>query len=336
MQRAFGSVAFDDATSAVQGPDGRWYVLEQAGRVMTFREGDARPSVFLDIRDRVTSGGETGLLGIALAPDFARSGVFFLDYTQGGPLRTHISSFTSNGTVADRASEAVLLEIAQPYSNHNGGQLAFGPDGHLYIGMGDGGSGGDPQGNAQNTSVLLGKILRIDVRDRTRYTIPADNPGFGRREIWAYGFRNPWRFSFEGGTLYVADVGQNRYEEIDVVGTGGNYGWNRMEGFHCYGTSTCDRTGLILPIAEYDHSEGCSVTGGYVYRGADPALDGIYFFGDYCSGRVWGLRYAAGRTAALQQVATTGFSVSTFARDNAGNVYVLQYGSSGAFYRILR
>ncbi len=339
LQRAMGALAFRDMTGAVQAPDGRWYVLEQAGRILTFREGDATATVFLDIRDHVASGGETGLLGLALAPDFAASGVFFVDYTRGGPLRTQIASFTSDRVVANSASEVVVLEIAQPYANHNGGQLAFGPDGYLYIGMGDGGSGGDPQRNGQNTSVLLGKILRIDVRDRTRSAIPPDNPfaaGGGRGEIFAYGFRNPWRFSFDGTTLWVGDVGQDRYEEIDIVTKGGNYGWNVMEGSHCYGATQCTTAGLVRPVAEYDHSEGCSVTGGYVYRGPVPDLAGIYFFADYCSGRIWGERYEGGRVTALAQVATTGFAVGSFAQDRAGNVYVLQYGGAGGFYRITR
>ncbi len=333
------ALTFANMTAAVQASDGRWYVLEQAGRVMTFREGDPSATVFLDIRDRVTSGGETGLLGIALAPDFDQSGVFFLDYTRGGPLRTQISSFTSDRLVASKASEVVVLEIAQPYANHNGGQLAFGPDGYLYIAMGDGGSGGDPQRNGQNKNVLLGKILRIDVRDRTRYAVPRDNPfaaGGGRGEIWAYGLRNPWRFSFDGTTLWAADVGQNLYEEIDIIVKGGNYGWNVMEASSCYNASQCDRTGLVLPVTEYGRSGGCSVTGGYVYRGTQADLDGIYFFADYCSGRVWGLRYAAGRTVAIAQVATTGFSVASFAQDRAGNVYILQYAAAGGIYRITR
>jgi len=336
-----GGLAFANMTGAVQAPDGRWYVLEQAGRVMTFREGDTRATVFLDIRDHVDFGGEKGLLGIALAPSFGQTGVFFLDYTRPAPLRTEIASFTSAAGFADKASEIDMLEIAQPFDNHNGGQLAFGPDGYLYIGMGDGGSGGDPMLNGQNKNVLLGKVLRIDVADRTRYRVPSDNPfatGGGRGEIWAYGLRNPWRFSFDTvtGALWLGDVGQDTYEEIDVVSKGADYGWNITEGFHCYNASSCNMSGLTPPVAEYDHSEGCSVTGGFVDRGAAPELQGVYFFADYCSGRLWGLRLVGGRVVALTQVTKASFQIGSFAQDRAGEVYVLQYGSSGGIYRVTR
>lgn len=341
LERAFGSLAFAQMTGAFQASDGRWFVLEQAGRIRSFRAGDAQAAVFLDLTDVVESGGEEGLLGFAPAPDFATSGVFFVDYTAGSPRRTVIASFTSAGAVADRASMAVLLEIAQPYANHNGGQLAFGPDGMLYIGMGDGGSGGDPQRNAQNPNALLGKILRIDVRDRARYAVPADNPfaaGGGRGEVWALGMRNPWRFSFDpaNGALWVADVGQGSWEEIDVVRRGGNYGWNVMEGSHCYGASSCDRTGLVLPVYEYDHSLGCSVTGGFVYRGTRiAALAGAYVYSDYCTGTIWALRYEGGSVTAQARIANSGFNVSSFGRDLAGELYVLQYAGAGGIYRIV-
>jgi glucose/arabinose dehydrogenase len=316
-------------------------VLEQPGRILTFREGDAGATVFLDIRDHVDFGGEKGLLGFAFAPSFASSGVFFVDYTRPSPLRTEIASFTSNGTVADKASEIDVLEIAQPFDNHNGGQLAFGPDGYLYIGMGDGGSGGDPMRNGQNKNVLLAKLLRIDVSDRTKYRVPSDNPfagGGGRGEIWAYGLRNPWRFSFDTGSglLWLADVGQDAYEEIDIVSRGANFGWNIMEATHCYNASTCSTAGLTLPVAEYPHSVGCSVTGGFVDRGAAAELNGVYLFGDYCSGRIWGLRLANGQIIGPVQVATSGFSIGSFAQDRAGEVYVLQYASSGGFYKVTR
>jgi len=334
-------LSFNSMTGLLQAPDGRWYVLEQPGRVLTFREGDASATVFLDIRDHVEFGGENGLLGLAFAPDFAQSGVFFLDYTRGGPLRTQIASFTSNRIVADKASEIVILEIAQPFDNHNGGQLAFGPDGYLYIGMGDGGSCGDPMRNGQNKNVLLAKLLRIDVSDRTRYRIPSDNPfaaGGGRGEIWAYGLRNPWRFSFdtETGTLWLGDVGQDLYEEIDLIGKGGNYGWNIMEATHCYNASTCNTAGLTLPVFEYGHNLGCSVTGGFVHHGAAPDLRGVYLYADYCSGRIWGLRYANGVVVAQAQIASAGFSIGSFAQDRAGEVYVLQYAGSGGIYKITR
>lgn len=340
LVRAMGGLAFNSMTGAFQGPDGRWYVAEQPGRILTFREGDAAATVFLDIRDHVESGGEKGLLGFALAPDFGRTGAFFVDYTRGGPLRTEIASFISNGTVADKASEVVILEIAQPFDNHNGGQLGFGPDGDLYIAMGDGGSGGDPLRSGQNKNALLAKLLRIDVSDRTRYRVPSDNPfagGGGRGEIWAYGLRNPWRFSFdmETGALWLGDVGQNAFEEIDIVSRGANYGWNIMEATHCYNASRCDTAGLTLPVFEYAHSLGCSVTGGFVHRGAAPDLRGVYVYGDYCSGRIWGLRYDGG-VVAQAQIATSGFSIGSFAQDRAGEVYVLQFASSGGIYKITR
>ena len=341
LERAFGGAAFNSMTSAVQAPSGRWFVLEQPGRVMTFTEADPRPALFLDIRDRVEFGGEKGLLGIALAPDFDTSGVFFLDYTRGGPLRTEIASFTSSGAAADKASERVLLEIAQPFDNHNGGQLAFGPDGYLYIAMGDGGSGGDPFGNGQNRNALLGKILRIDVKDRTTYQVPPDNPfaaGGGRGEIFAFGLRNPWRFSFDGADLWVGDVGQNLYEEVDLVTKGGNYGWNVMEGLHCYNAPSCNMSGLALPVLEYGHDGGaCSITGGFVYRGsAVPDLVGAYVYGDYCNGKVWALRYAGGKVIGQAEIVSAGFQISSFARDARGEVYVLQYGGSGGIFRLAR
>jgi len=341
LARALGGLSFNSMTGAFQAADGRWYVLEQPGRILTFREGDASATVFLDIRDHVDFGGEKGLLGFAMAPSFASTGIFFLDYTRGGPLRTEIASFTSNRIVADKASEVVILEIAQPFDNHNGGQLAFGPDGDLYIGMGDGGSGGDPMRNGQNKNVLLAKLLRINVSDRTHYTVPSDNPfaaGGGRGEIWAYGLRNPWRFSFDTATglLWLADVGQDAYEEIDLVSRGANFGWNIMEATHCYNASSCNTAGLTLPVAEYPHSVGCSVTGGFVDRGSSPELQGVYLFGDYCSGRIWGMRYTNGQIVGPVQIATSGFSIGSFAQDRAGELYVLEYASSGGLYKVTR
>jgi glucose/arabinose dehydrogenase len=343
LERAFGGLTFREMTGAFQAADGRWLVLEQPGRILTFREGEARAQVFLDIQSRVESGGEEGLLGFAFAADFDRSGTFFLDYTAGSPRRTVISSFTSKGDAADPASEKVILEIGQPFANHNGGQLAFGPDGYLYIAMGDGGSGGDPFRNGQNREALLGKILRIDVKDRTKYAVPPDNPfaaGGGRGEIFAFGLRNPWRFSFdrETGALWAGDVGQNLWEEIDLVTKGGNYGWNVMEGAHCYNAATCDMTGLTRPVFEYGHDAGaCSVTGGFVYRGsAIPELRGAYVYADYCNGKMWALRYANTQVTAQREVAATGFNISSFAQDQKGELYVLQHAAAGGVFRIVR
>ena len=324
---------------------GRTFVVEQAGTVRTLDNAAAPP--FLDIRDRVLSGGERGLLSVSFPPGFAQTGRFYVDYTRTPDGATVVSRFVVPGgsAVADSASETVLLTVPQPFANHNGGQLSFGPDGYLYIGMGDGGSGGDPDNNGQNKGILLGKILRIDVESgQSPYAVPPDNPflsdNSARGEIWAMGLRNPWRFSFDRATgdLYIGDVGENLYEEIDFQpsgSTGGeNYGWNVMEGTHCYNGVSCDRTGLDLPVAEYDHGQGdCSVTGGMVYRGADfPALQGIYLYGDYCSGKIWGLK----RTGAVWEsslLADTPRQISSFGEDEAGNVYVAGYGN-GTVYRV--
>jgi uncharacterized repeat protein (TIGR01451 family) len=251
---------------------------------------------------------------------------------------------TSDPDVANLNSEEILLTIEQPFANHNGGQIAFGPDGYLYIGMGDGGSNGDPQGNGQRPETLLGKLLRIDVESGvTPYAIPANNPfvqsRFYRGEIWALGLRNPWRFSFDRqtGDLYLGDVGQGSHEEINFQSRasfgGENYGWNIMEGKHCFNSDSCNQTGLVLPIVEYSHSEGCSVTGGVVYRGQQyPRLQGLYFYSDYCSGTIWGLKVTS---TAVQQglLLDSGYSISTFGEDEAGETYVADHGG-GTIYRI--
>jgi glucose/arabinose dehydrogenase len=241
---------------------------------------------------------EEGLLGFAFSPRYQSDGRVYVYYSAGDPRRSVISRFDVSGGVMDLASERVVMEVTQPYENHNGGQLAFGPDGMLYVALGDGGWGGDPHGNGQNLGELLGSILRIDVSGDT-YTVPDDNPFVGqagaRGEIWAYGFRNPWRFSFDRdtGDLWAGDVGQNQWEEVDLVVGGGNYGWNIMEAFECYGAAQCDQGGLRAPRAAYGHGDGCSVTGGYVYRGsALPELVGWYIYGDYCSGNIWAVNTA--------------------------------------------
>ena len=318
---------------------GRLFVVEQTGRIRIVKGGVLLGTPFLDISDRISCCGERGLLSVTFPPGYASKGHFYVDYTQqSGDTVVARYSVSANPDVANRDSEEVLLTIAQPYANHNGGQLAFGPvDGYLYIGMGDGGSGGDPQNRAQNPGELLGKILRIDVESGIHpYAIPPTNPytqtvGY-RAEIWALGLRNPWRFSFDRQTndLYIADVGQDRYEEVNFQAAsspgGENYGWRIMEGSHCYSGPTCDQTGLVLPVAEYDHSLGCSVTGGIVYRGHDyPRMQGVYFYGDYCSGRIWGLR-RAGTAWQSSVLLTTAFSISTFGEDESGHVYVADYG----------
>jgi glucose/arabinose dehydrogenase len=330
-------------------PDGSGdlVVVQQDGVIVRFARDAARARPFLDIRNRVTqAGGEEGLLSIAFAPDFARSRAFYVYYSAAHPRRSVLSRFMAAADAtrpAPAGSEQVLLEVAQPYANHNGGQLAFGPDGMLYIGLGDGGSGGDPHGNGQNRRTLLGSILRIDVSRRDPglgYAIPADNPFVGakdgsRPEIWAYGLRNPWRFSFDRGTgaLYVGDVGQDTIEEVDRVVRGGNYGWNIMEGTHCYRPSTgCSAAGLELPISEYTHALGIAITGGFVYRGkAIPALVGRYVFGDYGSGTFWSIPADATRLTAPEPLLRTRLNPASFGEDAAGELYVLDYAGGHVF-----
>jgi len=307
--------------------------------------GQISKKPFLDITDRVSCCGERGLLSIIFPPGFKEKRYCYINYTDNAGdtvvARFHLSQ---DPDIADPKSEEKILTVKQPYANHNGGQLAFGPDGYLYIGMGDGGSAGDPHKHAQNPSSLLGKMLRIDVESGKKpYAVPADNPFLNnkafRPEIWTIGLRNPWRFSFDRktGDLYMADVGQNKYEEIDFepkgVKGGRNYGWNIMEGLHCYKSEDCEREGLALPVAEYNHDSGCSVTGGMVYRGSRfPQLQGIYFYGDFCSGRIWGLRQS-GIEWLNKMLKDSGLSVSTFGEDEAGEVYVADYGK-GNIYRI--
>lgn len=322
---------------------GRLFVVEQAGRILIVRDGKALSTPFLDIRDRIESGGEKGLLSVAFHPQYRENGRFFVNYTarKEGALKTIIAEYrvsSNSPDLADR-TERIILEIEQPFGNHNGGLNKFGPDGFLYIGLGDGGAAGDPFNNAQNLETLLGKILRIDI-EQDPYAIPQDNPFVGRAnaqgEIWAYGLRNPWRFSFDRctGRLLLGDVGQNRIEEIDLIEKGKNYGWRIMEGSQCYDPQTlCNTQGLELPIAEYDHSLGCSVTGGYVYRGTQyPALVGHYLFGDYCSGRIWSLAQDASGRWTMRQLVDSPFSISSFGEDEQGELYVVHYG--GAIYRV--
>jgi len=321
---------------------GRLFVVEQAGVIRIIRNGRLLARPFLDVRSRVISGGEMGLLSVAFHPQYASNGRFFVNYTANSDsLRTVIAEYRVSDApdVAGRA-ERVLLEIAQPYRNHNGGLNLFGPDGMLYIGMGDGGSGGDPHNNGQRLDTLLGKLLRLDVNGEAPYGVPRDNPFVGRAgargEIWAYGLRNPWRFSFDRATgrLFLADVGQNRWEEIDLLEKGGNYGWRLMEGAHCFNPETgCSTTGLILPIAEYGRELGCSVTGGYVYRGTRIRdLVGRYLFSDYCTGRLWSLRESGGRWV-MEELRATGLTVSSFGEDQAGELYVVDH--RGTVYQIV-
>jgi glucose/arabinose dehydrogenase len=349
ITRAFPNLTFVRMTGMYELADGsnRFLVTEQRGTIMVF---DNRPdvqqaSLFMDIRGRVnTDGNEEGLLGVAFSPDFDKTGVFYVDYVARNPERTVIARFTANAghTAADPSSEQRLLEINQPFPNHKGGQIAFGPDGYLYIGMGDGGSANDPGNRAQNLNEVLGKILRIDVSaagDGLPYSIPADNPFAGRQgargEVFSYGMRNPWRFSFdsETGALWVGDVGQNAFEEIDIVTKGANYGWPQIEATHCNAakSATCDKTGTVPPIIEYPTaSPNCSITGGFVYRaGRIPSLQGAYVYGDYCSGKVWALRYDGAKVTEQREIADTSIQISSFAIDRAGNIYALAHSDSG-------
>ena len=327
--------------TAPPGDEDRLFIVEQGGRIRIFENGALNAVPFLDVSAITTAGGERGLLGLAFHPDYANNGWFYINHTgassvcAGAAGCTIVARYTVSGDadLADAGSREEIIEIAQPFSNHNGGCVAFGPDGYLYIGMGDGGSGGDPQNNGQNGGALLGKILRLDVDSGLPYSIPADNPFVGvgafLDEIWAYGVRNPWRFSFDRATddLWIGDVGQNAWEEIDfqpAASAGGeNYGWRLMEGAHCYNPpSNCDPGGLTYPIWEYNHSGQCSVTGGYVYRGtAIPELIGKYIFSDYCSGDFWAFDKSDSSNVQILPDQAVG-NVVSFGEDAAGELYV--------------
>ena len=324
--------------------DPRLFIVEQEGRIRIVKNGQLPATPFLDITGSVGAGGERGLLSVAFHPSYATNGYFYVDYTDNnGDTRIERYTVGPNPDIADVASAKLILFIAQPYSNHNGGLVTFGPDGMLYIGMGDGGSGGDPQNRAQNPDSLLGKLLRIDVDHGDPYAIPAGNPfatSGGAPEIWALGLRNPWRFAFDraAGLLYIADVGQNLWEEVNVApaGQGGlNYGWRIMEGLHCFNAASCSSTGLVQPVVEYSHANGCSITGGFVYRGTRaPSLVGQYFYSDYCSGWMRSFSYAngavTGQTSWSLNVSLG--NVLSFGEDSAGELYVLSAG--GGVYRI--
>ncbi|HZS41854.1 MAG TPA: PQQ-dependent sugar dehydrogenase, partial [Polyangia bacterium] len=336
--------------SQAPGDSSRWFVVEKGGAVKTFP--DANPTAattFIDISARVdAANNESGLLGMAFHPSFATNHQVFLSYdtpdnTSPAGFHSVISRFVSNdgGATLDQASEQVLLTIAQPFTNHNGGNIVFGPDGYLYAGFGDGGSGGDPMKNGQNVNVLLGKMLRLDVDGGTPYAIPPTNPfasGGGKKEIYAWGLRNPWRWSFDSvtGELWCGDVGQDLYEEIDKIQLGGNYGWNVMEASHCYNAATCNMSGLILPIAEYDHSVGNAITGGYIYRGtAITSLIGTYIYGDEVSGRIWGLFYdTTGKATPQVLIDNSGHNISSFGQGNDGELYLCSYGD-GKIYKLV-
>lgn len=349
---AFPQLSFTRPVDLQHAPDNsnRIFVVEQAGVISVFpnSESSSSKTTFLDIREKVDDqGNEEGLLGLAFHPDYKNNGYFYVNYTASNPNRTVISRFSassSNPNQADPSSEHEILTFRQPYSNHNGGQVSFGPDGYLYIAVGDGGSGGDPQGNGQNRSTLLGSILRIDVDKQESgkpYAIPADNPFAGNRqgyreEIYAYGLRNPWRFSFDTATgrLWTGDVGQNAWEEIDIIEKGGNYGWNIMEGNHCFEPrSGCNRTGLKLPIHEYGRSEGISVTGGFVYHGPTvPSLKGKYVYADYATRRVWAIEHSNLNRPVNSLLFEADFNISSFGIDQRQELYLC--GFDGKIYKL--
>ncbi len=357
-QVASGFTSPVTVTNAGDG-SGRLFIVQQPGQILILINGTVLPTPFLDISDLVSCCGEQGLLGLAFHPDYAANGFFYVDYTDnaGNTVVARYTVSAKDPNVADPDSAYTILTQAQPFPNHNGGQLAFGPDGYLYIALGDGGSGGDPQENGQNLQTWLGKILRVDVNgddfpgDPNRnYAVPPDNPFVGDPdaldEIWAYGVRNPWRCTFDRitGDFFIADVGQNSWEEINfqpAASTGGeNYGWDVLEGMHCFEDQppgSCNQFlngGSTLPVLEYSHSLGCSVTGGYRYRGQlYPQLNGIYFYSDLCSGTIWGAIQDNGRWMS-QDLLASGLTVTTFGEDESGEVYVADY-SGGTLYQIV-
>jgi len=344
VEVAFPNLSFTRAVFLTYANDDtdKLFVVLQQGKIMIFpNKQDTQATVFLVIDEKVNDdGNEEGLLGLAFDPDYKSNGYFYVHYTANSPRRSVISRFSvsdNDPNKANTSSELVIMEVPQPYSNHNGGMIAFGPDRMLYIGLGDGGSGGDPHGNGQNRSVLLGKILRIDVSKSSRsekYRIPADNPFAGqensRGEIWAYGLRNPWRFSFDRATnmLWATDVGQDSLEEVNIIEKGANYGWNIIEGSLCYPLpkSNCNKDGLKLPVIEYTHADGCSITGGYVYRGSKlRSLYGAYIYGDFCSGKIWGLRYDGSIVVEHMELIDSNLQISSFGEDQAGELYILSF-----------
>lgn len=362
VQRVFPQLAFEQPLLMLQAPgdDSRWFVVEKSGFVRAF-PNDANASlqdveVFVDLSLGVDSNfGESGLLGMAFHPGFATNGLVFLSYTRTGaggdePLQSVVSRFEVDRTGnLDPASEAIVLVVSQPFGNHNGGNIVFGPDGFLYIGLGDGGGAGDPFDNGQDTTTLLGSVLRIDIDSASPYAIPADNPFANNPEcfqatnaadcpeIFAWGFRNPWRFSFDRETdeLWLGDVGQNAFEEVDRVELSGNYGWDEREGAHCFEPQEDCSTENIDPITEYGHDLGSSITGGYVYRGTAVAdLAGFYLFGDFGSGRIWAISSTSEQGVEPDELVDTGLSIASFAESNAGELFVVDL-SAGTLHQIV-
>jgi glucose/arabinose dehydrogenase len=321
----------------------RLFILEQEGVIRILKEGQLLPTPFLDIRPKVNSGpNEAGLLGLAFHPNYTENGLFFINYTDQN--RSSVVSrlqVTDNPDIADPNSETIILQVRQPYGNHNGGNLIFGPDGYLYIGLGDGGSSGDPDGNGQNLSTMLGSMMRLDIDSGSPYAIPPDNPYVnedGLPEIWASGLRNPWRYSFDRltGDLYIADVGQNQWEEIHFLSAqapgGANFGWNYWEGLHPYQGDPPEDIAFEFPIWEYGHDQGCSVTGGFVYRGSMAAWQGIYTYGDFCTGRIWGLVRDSDNNWQNTLLFETDFNITSFGEDESGEIYLVD--RTGSLYQL--
>ena len=337
---------FERPVHVTHAGDDRLFVVEQDGLIRIVQQGAVLDMPFLDVSALVnTDGLERGLLGMAFHPNYAENGWFFIYYTAAGSGANTVARYTRLDTSrADPASAQIILSVDDPYPNHNAGQLAFGPDGYLYVGLGDGGSAGDPHGNGQNTRVLLGKMLRLDVNGELPYRVPEDNPFVDdanfRPEIWAWGLRNPWRYSFDRvtGDLYIADVGQYLWEEINFQpadSSGGeNYGWSVLEGSHAFSGETAP-SNAVMPIAEYSHADGCSVTGGYVYRGGLlPELQGVYFFGDWCTGITWTTRREAAGNWQTNIFMNTGRQISSFGEDVGGELYLVDY--DGVLLRLER
>jgi len=355
VQRVFTQVSFASPVGLMQAPgdNTRWFAVEQSGIIRVFDndqnvvQGDV--DVFVDIRGRVASGGERGLLGMAFHPNFAANGQVFLSYTSVGALTSIISRFTVDAGTGnlDDMSETVILSVPQENSNHNGGNIAFNPfDGFLYVGFGDGGGGGDPNERAQDTTYILGSMVRIDVNGASPYDIPSTNLFFGNAkcvdgmgttdcpEIYAWGLRNPWRWSFDSqtGDLWVGDVGQGQWEEVDRVELGMNYGWDDREGAHCFDPAPGCLTNNVDPITEYDHGQGQSITGGFVYRGtANANLQGFYVFGDYVSGRIWAVDSTSAQGTSPTEIDITSLNISSFAQGVDGELYAVDHGGGGIY-----
>ena len=356
LVEAFPNLTFNKALHLNHSGDGtnRIFVVSQTGMIYVFPNDSnvqaTQMNTFLNITNKISSSnGEEGLLGLAFHPDYNSNGYIYINYTAGSPFRTVISRFrvlSGNPNKIDSMSEYKILEIIQPFFNHNGGTVMFGQDGYLYIGMGDGGLSADPNNNAQNLQSLLGKMLRININDTTpsrRYVIPPTNPFYnnpssGREEIYAWGFRNPWKFSQDNqtGKIYVGDVGETSWEEIDILEIGKNYGWKVMEGFVCFSPPTgCDTSGKKVPIKAYNHTTGdCSITGGYVYRGGRrPELRGAYIYGDYCSGRIWMLRYNNGVVVSDSLLTQKSISLTSFGTDQYNELYIVSSAVEGKIWR---